>query len=568
MFSSQPRHVYERLLDQPVASPEASQSPLLTPPESHVRLQILAAPSVAQRPTKFRDIKLVGVPIESALVKVELGTEEEDHASVDEEGGVADAGDGSTEAAASNSEPDGVLEPKNADDEEDDRPLSSRSSTEPAAPVLVKVPGTEKAQPLVDTVHSSCEDPFTLESFEMSIRNHARAGKNFIIARVATLDSVDNKRHYHYYSAHQINKVLFRTQPEEPLNNLTVVGDVHYFAIDATQVINHLNRLHFQFLTHQAQSNLATSGFDMPTTGEPLSERISRIFHALISPALDVIQPTRADVHFRASRDRPSTQMRTSTTWEGFLTEVVSIMAPPPPPAAVDLTATARSGSLESVDGAVSPGAASDAQEHSPLLTKAREAGDRHGRSASTSTLSSVGPNRRRSADDVFSLASAAAAAAAAANAAAAPTAALDGSGATAKVAGGVVRPADGDDDGAADQAQRQYDSVEDWYVAEYVGSDDDFLYKAAMRAYFRLHALEADDAVLFTLPPDPVGAAPGAAGDDAGTEAEGAGARAAVARNGWLVRGRAFRTITWAYFVLCYLIVRVAGKLSEEKST
>ncbi|KAG0225925.1 hypothetical protein BGW41_004458 [Actinomortierella wolfii] len=100
---------------------------------------------------------------------------------------------------------------------------------------------------VVDHLDAMDEDPFTLESFESLMRTHASRGKDFILARVTTQDPVDAEKRYHsYYGAHQINKVLFRTQPEEgllhrmkarnPLNNMLIVGDVHYYSISAEQV--------------------------------------------------------------------------------------------------------------------------------------------------------------------------------------------------------------------------------------------------------------------------------------------------------------------------------------------
>jgi len=42
--------------------------------------------------------------------------------------------------------------------------------------------------------------------------------KDFIISRVKTADPNDeNKFYYSYYAAHHINKVIFRTQPEQSL---------------------------------------------------------------------------------------------------------------------------------------------------------------------------------------------------------------------------------------------------------------------------------------------------------------------------------------------------------------
>lgn len=100
---------------------------------------------------------------------------------------------------------------------------------------------------IVDMLDAQNEDPFTLEPLEGLIILHAQQGKDFILARVTTVDPVDENRYYYsYYAAHHINKVLFRTQPEEgllhrmkarnPLNNMTIVGDVFYYVIKANAI--------------------------------------------------------------------------------------------------------------------------------------------------------------------------------------------------------------------------------------------------------------------------------------------------------------------------------------------
>ncbi|KAF9433068.1 hypothetical protein BGZ76_009927 [Entomortierella beljakovae] len=100
---------------------------------------------------------------------------------------------------------------------------------------------------VVDELDALNEDPFTLDSFENLMRMHASKNKDFILARVTTQDPNDESKLYHsYYGAHQINKVLFRTQPDEgllhrmkarnPLNNMLVVGDVHYYIISADEL--------------------------------------------------------------------------------------------------------------------------------------------------------------------------------------------------------------------------------------------------------------------------------------------------------------------------------------------
>lgn len=98
------------------------------------------------------------------------------------------------------------------------------------------------------------EESFTLETFGNLIKAAKSANKDFIIARVTTLDPSGVKPHiYHsHYSAHQINKILFRTQPEEallhrmksrnPLNNMLIVGDVNYYVIRPKDVEAALDR--------------------------------------------------------------------------------------------------------------------------------------------------------------------------------------------------------------------------------------------------------------------------------------------------------------------------------------
>lgn len=92
----------------------------------------------------------------------------------------------------------------------------------------------------IDALHEEC---FTLDSFDRLIQTFRNAKKDFILARVMTIDPNDpTKTYWSYYSGHHINKVLFRTQPEQfllhrmrcrnPLNNMVIVGEVHYFLIE------------------------------------------------------------------------------------------------------------------------------------------------------------------------------------------------------------------------------------------------------------------------------------------------------------------------------------------------
>ncbi|KAI8819595.1 uncharacterized protein EV422DRAFT_507240 [Fimicolochytrium jonesii] len=101
---------------------------------------------------------------------------------------------------------------------------------------------------VLDSVSTEYEDSFTLETFGDSIEAHyecePKGSKSFIIARTQTWDvKQPGKVFYSYYSAYQLNKILFQTQVYlgkklihrlhvlNPLTNTDIIGDVQYFII-------------------------------------------------------------------------------------------------------------------------------------------------------------------------------------------------------------------------------------------------------------------------------------------------------------------------------------------------
>lgn len=131
-----------------------------------------------------------------------------------------------------------------------DPSVRSPGGTFPAVPDSLMSPDDTNHQ--VDVFEASNEEPFTLETFESLLALHAEKQKDFIVARVTTVDPQDPSRFYYsYYAAHHINKVLFRTQPEKgllhrmkaknPLNNMVIVGDVYYYLIKSSELnLEHL----------------------------------------------------------------------------------------------------------------------------------------------------------------------------------------------------------------------------------------------------------------------------------------------------------------------------------------
>lgn len=73
----------------------------------------------------------------------------------------------------------------------------------------------EDGETEMDCIEQSHEDAFTLESFLELHKQHIGGGKRLIIARVKTRDrrNVNSAAHFSYYSAHHLNKVLFRVRP-------------------------------------------------------------------------------------------------------------------------------------------------------------------------------------------------------------------------------------------------------------------------------------------------------------------------------------------------------------------
>lgn len=128
----------------------------------------------------------------------------------------------------------GMPQPATVGDAQHSMGTGLASSEEAAALNTLAFPalsdGIAAAQPatiVVEELDAEDEDPFTLDSFESLIRAHTAAGKDFILARVITREDVPEGQaametgqpriFTSIYQAHQANRILFRTQPEEGL---------------------------------------------------------------------------------------------------------------------------------------------------------------------------------------------------------------------------------------------------------------------------------------------------------------------------------------------------------------
>ncbi|KAH9385681.1 uncharacterized protein NEMAJ01_0577 [Nematocida major] len=103
----------------------------------------------------------------------------------------------------------------------------------------------------LDVVNAEESEPFTLESFRQSILESLKAGKEYILAKVTTSDPANASSLYnYYYSAFEINKILFKYEADRhllhrmkvrnPMNNMFIMGQVYYYRISYESLENAL----------------------------------------------------------------------------------------------------------------------------------------------------------------------------------------------------------------------------------------------------------------------------------------------------------------------------------------
>ncbi|KAI5184601.1 hypothetical protein NEHOM01_0276 [Nematocida homosporus] len=94
----------------------------------------------------------------------------------------------------------------------------------------------------LDVVDAEEGEPFTLETFKRSVIEALKAGHDYILAKVTTSDPNNATSLYnYYYSAFEINKILFKYESDRhllhrmkvrnPMNNMFIMGQVYYYRI-------------------------------------------------------------------------------------------------------------------------------------------------------------------------------------------------------------------------------------------------------------------------------------------------------------------------------------------------
>lgn len=341
---------------------------------------------------------------------------------------------------------------------------------------------------VVDVLDAMDEDPFTLETFESMINLHAEKELDFLIARVQTVDPDDDSRFYYsYYAAHHINKVLFRAQPEEgllhrmraknPLNNMTIIGDVHYYVIKPQKVQSPIN-----FSAAAAISPLDTIINLVLPSDSPATKRAKSI-----------------NSHFSSSSSQSSS----------VFSQLLNIALPSKPQplqfmikqeayeSDIELQTRAKTAkkrnSFDDAYSDISPNFRPVTNSKASVLKKGPETVNRH-RNVRSVAYSNERTNSM-TVDDwvrIKNLPSPEAIVMSAST----RIAIDEGSPRRRKASPSTQSPPSIEANSSA------ADTPNKFYVAMYYASDDDFLMHGSVRSYFKLNAFEDQDHVLFTILP------------------------------------------------------------------
>ncbi|KAJ3076042.1 hypothetical protein HDU98_005991 [Podochytrium sp. JEL0797] len=426
----------------------------------------------------------------------------------------------------------------------------------PVRPPCVYIGVDEMGRPIVDCVDSLQEDPFTLDSFEKMIRAHARVGKDFLMARVATGE--EGRFYWSYYGAHQINKVLFRTQPEEgllhrmkarnPLNNMVVVGDVCYYVIKAMAVNVALQTNRSTAPITVASSLAISENGGLPATTAAVDNKhrdtvVSHSAHQLTVKINRFMQLNNSGTSnsscYSSCASSPASPVKRVAG-----RNVDSVFAGDGDGLESDDSKRCRYQGQENKHAQGKETILSQVDRFTAFLEGLQsESGVdyctdfamlRERYLEETRCVARVGGKRKFQAASFAN-----------SSGAAAGLSFEEWLSRTASVGGEKGKVVVGRDVGDEGEGGKLF------YVAEYFASDDDFLMKSSVRAVFRENALEAEDAVLFTLPGTNVGNG-GARGGDAGAAFLGG-------ENGqvnMLVTSKRLKVFVFLYFSMSLLVV------------
>ena len=282
---------------------------------------------------------------------------------------------------------------------------------------------------------------------------------HLILFSVTTRDPQDeSKLYYSYYAAHHINKVLFRTQPDQgllhrmraknPMNNMTIVGDVHYYVIKSASLPIKTSSPEREFPISQSPSSL-TEQILPSNIAKMLGIHQKRTLHLFMKPEALEESPKQTkskDYSLRKQAVVKSDSRRVSAD---------DAYSDPPTP-------SLRSGKT-SLD--VDRNAVINVIRHPELSNKVDL---QHRKVRSTSFQ-----NNRDGARNISEW--------------------IRIHYHQSKVPMTRSRTKDLDSPNSTPKDQ--------FYEAKYLGSDDDFLMQANIRNYFKDQALESTDAILFSIP-------------------------------------------------------------------
>jgi len=321
----------------------------------------------------------------------------------------------------------------------------------------------------IDKINGNNEDPFTLETFKDLIYMYASKGKDFIIARIKTADPTANKKYfYSYYDAHHINKILFKTQPElsllhrmqakNPLNNMIIVGDVHYFVIKAEYAKS-------IFKKKGVGEPLSSTSSNKDLTKFNLTSPLSFINHLKINKTEEEILKSDLINFYRTANFNNNTNHERNHTTPMYHVD--------------DLAALAHKNfqKVFKVAGFSKPEGKRYKRSQLKIIMKPEAFSNENiMKTINEQTCESLAPKMRRKSDDYDYR-----------------KRKVIGRNYSYEVLNVVEVNENGIDDSEADKNTVVF-------RAEFYATDDDFLMRRDVRAYFKENALEEKDSILFTL--------------------------------------------------------------------
>lgn len=137
----------------------------------------------------------------------------------------------------------------------------------------------------LDEIDGNIYETFTLEEIRCLILAYREKDKDFLLARVTTPDPENGNLFYHfYYSAAEINRVLFRIEAnrrllhrmkvKNPLNNMLISGQILYYKIPMEKIDQTITNYFYSYEDRDVHSEKLQISSDTLTAHPDASSKV------------------------------------------------------------------------------------------------------------------------------------------------------------------------------------------------------------------------------------------------------------------------------------------------------